>query len=105
MGHGHDYADRSHPEFVAIDIGGDRGALIVHTDPDMHGIEVEISRSGAVRTGAHKQILERRAGGGAAYTAVFDGLEEGTYTLCVGDEPRAGDVLVTPGAVAELDWR
>jgi hypothetical protein len=102
---GHDYAKRAHPEFVAIDIGGDRGALIVHTDPGMHGVEVEISRSGAARTGAHKQILERKTGGGPAFTAVFDGLEEGSYSLWVGDDRRASDVPVTGGAVSELDWR
>jgi hypothetical protein len=102
---GHDYAKRAHPEFVAIDIGGDRGALIVHADPGMHGVEVEISRSGAARTGAHKQILERTTGGRPAFTAVFDGLHEGSYTLWLGNEPRASDVPVTAGAVAELDWR
>lgn len=105
MGHAHDYADRSHPEFVAIDIGDDRGALIVHTGPVMHGVEVEISRSGTARTGAHKQILERQAGGRPAYTAVFDGLEEGVYTLWLGDEPRSSDVAVAGGAISELDWR
>lgn len=43
MSHRHTYADRPHPEYVVLDIGGECGALILHTDPEMHGVEVEIS--------------------------------------------------------------
>ena len=111
VGHEHahhhhpDYAARTHPEHVAIDIGGDRGALIVHLDPEMHGVEVEISRSGEARTGAHKQVLERTVGGHPAYTLLYDGLAAGRYTLWDGDRPRAAEIEVTGGEIAELDWR
>ena len=103
--HSHDYASRPHPEMVALDLGGDTGALILHTDPAMHGVEVEISADGAGRDGRHKQILERFIGQRSAYTAVFDELVEGSYTLWVGDEPRSRGVAVRGGHVAELDWR
>ena len=33
---GENYAARPHPEHVVLDIGGDFGALIVHTDAGMH---------------------------------------------------------------------
>jgi hypothetical protein len=102
--HRHTYADRPHPEYVVLDIGGECGALILHTDPEMHGVEVEISRSGEARTGAHKQVLERKIGGRAAYTLLYDGLAEGRYTLWDGDRPMA-DVEVTGGEIAELDRR
>ena len=49
MKHAHpheSYSGRTHPEFVVLDIGDNVGALIVHTDPDMHGVEVEISAAG-----------------------------------------------------------
>ena len=38
-----DYSARKHPEFVVLEIGGNLGALVVHTDADMHGVEIEIS--------------------------------------------------------------
>lgn len=102
---GEDYAARKHPEFVALDIGGEVGALIVHTDPDMHGIEIEISASGEDDKRTHKQVLERNVGEHPAFTAVFDGLREGHYTLWVDDQPRARDVEVEGSRITELDWR
>lgn len=88
-----------------LDLGGDVGALILHTDPVMHGVEVEISADGADRDGRHKQILERTMAGRPAFTAVFDELAAGSYTLWVGDEERSSGVAVMGGRVAELDWR
>jgi hypothetical protein len=100
-----DYAARSHPEFVALDIGGEVGALIVHTDPGMHGVEIEITPAEDEHARTHKQVLERSMGDRAAFTAVFDALPAGRYTLWVDGEPRARRVVVDAGAVAELDWR
>lgn len=100
-----DYAARKHPEFVAIDIGGDVGALIIHTDPEMHGIEIEISPAGEDDKRSHKQVLERKINERPAFTAVFDGLPTGRYTLWVENEPRARDVEIDGSAIAELDWR
>lgn len=100
-----DYAARKHPEFVVLDIGEDLGALIIHTDPSMHGVEVEISPSGENENRSHKQILERSAGGRAEFTAVFDGLPVGAYTLWVEGDPRARGVKVEAASVVQLDWR
>ena len=99
------YAARAHPEHVVLDIGGDLGALIVHTDAAMAGVEVEISPTGQDDRRSHKDVLQREINGLAAYTAVFDKVREGTYTLWVEDAPRARDVAVAAGAIAELDWR
>ena len=106
MSHGrHTYADRPHPEYVVLDIGGERGALIVHADPELHGIEVEISPRGRDDRRSHKEVLERSIRGRAAFTAVFDRIPEGSYSLWVDDEERAREVAVVGGEVAELDWR
>ena len=99
------YAARPHPEWVVLDIGEDVGALIVHTDPQLHGLEVEISPAGADAARSHKEVLERNAGGVPAFTAVFDGLRQGQYTLWVDGVPRARDVEIAGGEIAELDWR
>jgi hypothetical protein len=99
------HAARRHPEHVVLDIGGDIGALIVHADAVMVGVEVEISATGHDDQRTHKDILEREINGRPAYTAVFDQLEEGGYTLWVDDVAWASNVRVEGGSVAELDWR
>jgi hypothetical protein len=108
--HGHDhhhesYAARKHPEFVVLDIGGEKGALIVRTDAPMHGDEVEISPSEDDRRRSHKQVLERSINGQPAFTAVFDDLTAGTYTLWTEGRARARGVRIEGGAIAHLDWR
>jgi hypothetical protein len=98
------YAARPHPEYVVLDIGEQLGALIVYTDPGLHGTEVEISPDGEDSNRSHKDVLERGEGGRVAFTAVFDRLPQGAYTLWTDGVPRARGVTVTGGAVAELDW-
>jgi hypothetical protein len=93
-----------HPEPVVLDIGGDLGALIVHTDAGMIGVEVEISATGHDDERSHKDVLQREIECRPAYTAVFDKVPTGSYTLWVGDVARERDVVVVAGAVAQLDW-
>jgi hypothetical protein len=99
------HAARSHPEHVVLDIGGELGALIVHTDAALLGTEVEISPTGEDELRSHKDVLQREINGRPAYTAVFDKVSAGSYTLWVNNQARARDVAVIAGAVAELDWR
>jgi hypothetical protein len=98
------YAARRHPEAVVLDIGEDIGALIVHTGAGMVGVEVEISATGHDESRTHKDVLEREINGHPAYTAVFDKLPEGTYTLWVADVARARGVEVKGAGIAELNW-
>jgi hypothetical protein len=105
--HEHDapYSARKHPEFVVLDIGAQVGALIVHADPELHGVEVEISPTGEDGRRSHKEVLERAINGRPAFTAVFDHLPAGTYTLWTGGDPRARAIAISGGSIAELDWR
>jgi hypothetical protein len=98
------HSARRHPEHVVLDIGEDIGALIVHTDAGMRGVEVEISAVGEDAHRNHKDVLEREINGRPAYTAVFDKLREGRYTLWVDGVARARDIVITGGEIAELDW-
>jgi hypothetical protein len=98
------YAARPHPEFVVLEIGEDLGALVIHADAGMHGMEIEISPSEDDRQRSHKEVLERAAGSHPAYTAVFDQIPAGTYTLWTGDVARLRDVRVEGGQIAELRW-
>lgn len=99
------YGARKHPEFVVLDIGAEKGALVLRTDSAMHGVEVEISPSGDDRRRSHKEVLERSINGRPAFTAVFDDLTAGTYTLWTGGQPRARGVEIAGGEIAHLDWR
>ena len=98
------YAARAHPEYVALDIGDEFGGLIVHTDAELHGVEVEISPAKQDDRRTHKDVLERRINGRPAYTAVFDKLAQGQYTLWTHGAPRARGVAITGGEIAEVDW-
>jgi hypothetical protein len=69
MSHHHTYADRPHPEYVVLHIGGECGALIFHADPELHGVEVEISPRGRDDDRSHKQMLERKITFGRPVTA------------------------------------
>lgn len=99
------YSARKHPEFVVLEIGGDVGALILRTDPAMHGKEIEISPADDDGLRSHKEVLERNISGDAAFTAVFDGLRGGTYTLWKDGRARARGVHVSGGEITQLDWR
>jgi len=102
--HHHDEHEvRARP--VVLDLGGRVGALIVYTDPELLGVEVEISPSGDDRDRRHKQVLQRAMGGKTVTALVYDNLPEGDYTLWVDDDPWARDVHVRGGRVAELDRR
>ena len=99
------HSSRPHPEPVVLEIGGDLGALIVYTEPALHGCEIEISPAGSDRPRAHKDVLNRPVNGRPTYTAVFDQLPEGTYTLWLNDTAAARHVPVAGAQVTELDWR
>jgi len=101
---GEDYAARAHPEFVVLNIGEGFGALIIHTTAAWHGIEIEISPDLDDDDRSHKMVLERRAGDRPDYTAVFEHLREGEYTLWVDGVARAREVEIAEAAVAEVDW-
>jgi hypothetical protein len=98
------YSARKHPEFVVLEIGEDVGALIVHADRELHGVEIEISPAERDGHRSHKEVLERDAGGAPAYTAVFDQLPAGMYTLWSEGVARVRGVNVAGGQIAELDW-
>ena len=98
------YSQTKHPEFVVLEIGEGIGALIVHADRELHGLEIEISPAEDDAHRSHKEVLERDAGGNPAYTAVFDQLPAGTYTLWSEGVARVRGVAVAGGQIAELSW-
>jgi len=86
---------------VVLDLGEGVGALIVHTAPDLLGVEVEISPVGIDGKRQHKEVLQRALGPAIATVLVYDNLEEGDYTLWIDDRAVARGVHVTGGQVSE----
>jgi hypothetical protein len=99
------YASRPHPEHVVLELGDELGALIIHTDPDLLGVEVEISPAADDASRTHKEVLERLSAAGSNYVLVFDGVVDGVYSLWIDGRARSRGVRVRGGEIAELDWR
>ena len=100
MDNGHRHG-ASHPGTVMLELGGDVGALIVHTGPERHGEEIEIVpvAGGGART--HAEVRERRLPDRNVYCAVYFGLAAGDYSVEYGTGPNP-TVTITGGAVTEL---
>jgi hypothetical protein len=103
--HHHEEAGRVHARPVVLDVGGSIGALVVRTDPELIGGEVEISPARDDRARQHKQVLLRETGSRTVAVLVYDNLPAGAYTLWLDGVAKSRDVHVRGGAVAELDWR
>lgn len=93
---------------VMVDIGGDMGALIIITPPELVRHEIEISSvdpDGKQRV--HVAVRERLGRGRPPrYAAVFPSLKAGDYTVWQqkgGDEP-ASTVTIVGGEVTETAW-
>lgn len=91
---------------VMVDVGGDRGALIIVTPQDRAGDEIEISAIEPNSPRTHVAVRERRGPAQTRYAAVFPTLRAGDYTIWChkGEAEVAGTVTITGGEIAELDW-
>ena len=73
---------------VLLDIGGDVGALVVHTHPGMLGTEVEIRPAGGHHDQFHHHlphvaVVNRPVGGALVPSLVYPEVVEGRYELYV----------------------
>jgi hypothetical protein len=98
----HHHSKDPRPEHVMLDLGPGAGALVLHTDADLHGVEIEISPAGQDDERSHKQVHERPVAGRPLYGAVFDSLPAGEYTLWLDDRPLRRHVAVAGAAVTHL---
>ena len=98
----HHHSKDARPEHVMLDLGPGVGALVLHTGPNLHGVEIEISPVGRDETRSHKQVHERPVAGRPLYGAVFDSLPAGEYTLWLDDRPLRHHVAVAASAVTDI---
>jgi hypothetical protein len=89
---------------VVLDIGGDVGALVVHTPASMCGLEIALGRRGASTEFVHTEVRERRLPEGHVHAAVFIAVPMGEYTLLHAPLGLPRDVEIESGHVTELHW-
>ena len=89
---------------VVLDIGGGRGALVVHADAGAVGSEVEIRRVGEPWAGRHVAVRQRVVAGATFAAALFGPLPEAPYEVRWRDRRTAqrAVAVVRSGAVSEL---
>ena len=96
------------PGTVVVDIGGQNGAAIVYTAPELDARELEIRLAGSPWDGTHVAVRERRVAGGSRWAAFFGPLCRGTYEVRFNDSRRSpAPVLrfeVEPARVTTLKW-
>ncbi|HET9142858.1 hypothetical protein [Actinophytocola sp.] len=115
MGHGHAHGQHHHHHgsghvtrgsgSLVLDIGGDLGALVIHTRPEQDDLEIEISPgrdSAAPRS--HNQVHARQNRHGTSYSAVFPAVPAGDYTIWRHGETPEASVTVRGGEVTEYHW-
>jgi hypothetical protein len=91
---------------VLLDIGGERGALVLYLPIHLDGSEIEIRPAGACWDGTHTGVRERDLREGSCVAAVFGALDAGRYQVRVrgaGDRPVL-DLSVSGGTVTEVTW-
>lgn len=90
---------------VMLDIGGDVGALIIHTSAERAGCEIELSVAGTQAPRTHVAVRERHGTGPSRYAAIYPSLQAAEYTIWGHDGEPADTVAIAGGRVTELDWR
>ncbi len=105
----HHHPARLQTEEAVLDIGGDIGALILYTDPEDRGREIEVSPIAADGEVAgprtHTAIHERLVGARTVFAGLYPQLRAGTYRLWADRAGAVDTVTIVGGQVSEVDWR
>lgn len=94
----------SHSGSVVLDVGEGIGALVLHTSPDLLGVEVDIVGLSAGTVSTHALVRPRLLPHATTHAAVYPGLPAGRYRVGGVAAHRHQDLEITGGQVTELDW-
>lgn len=92
-------------EHAVLDIGEQIGALVIYTQADMLGRQIDVTGKDRHTARTHTDVLERRFNGKTFHAALFAALPEGVYSIWINLTTPIGEVRITGGQVAEIDWR
>ncbi len=110
--HGHD-GDHTHVEAapptlpsraVVINVGEHLGALVLASNEERSGLEVEIHPVDRPTARTHVWVLPREGRDGVVYAAVFPSLEYGDYAILGVDGSIADVVAVPANQVTHATW-
>ena len=87
---------------LALDIGSERGALVIYPAERFRGKEIEISVEHREGHRVHTGVHERTSRSGSMLTAVFGSLPAGDYVMWETDTKPAATVAVRAGEVTEI---
>jgi hypothetical protein len=98
-------AGPSGPGTVILELGAEVGALVLFTQADMDGREIEISAERhAPGRRTHSRVRARHMAAGTRYAAVYPDLPAGSYTIWADQRRPAGRVVITGGRVTNWSW-
>jgi hypothetical protein len=101
----HEHVDLVAAGDAILDIGGDIGALILYTDQDLLGHEIEVSREGEDEGRTHTAIRARGGPDHPTYAGIYPALSQGTYRIWTAAPDVQTRVVIVGGQVSEVDWR
>jgi hypothetical protein len=86
---------------VVLDVGGDVGALVLHTDATLDGVEIDLYRSDSIIPYVHSAVRARRLTTGTRFAAVYPDLPAGDYVIAAHGSVPPTAVTVDGGRVTE----
>jgi hypothetical protein len=91
---------------VVLDIGGDRGAVVLFTPPVLEGEEIELRPVGQPWDGTHTAVRRRELQSVTRYAGVFGSVVAGHYEARLRgvDDDTVVPVSVIGGTVSEVTW-
>jgi len=111
--HEHSHHEHGEPEQAhtgeiqvpVLDIGADKGALVIYADKSMLGREIEICPVGDLPSRSHNVVRARQTMTHLVYAAVFPALAEGDYSILSKDGAPTIGATIAGGRVTEIDRR
>jgi hypothetical protein len=105
---GHTHAEAAPPTVpsraVVINVGEHLGALVLSSNEERSGLEVEIHPVADPTARTHVWVLPREGRDGVVYAAVFPSLECGDYAILGVDGSIADVVAVPANQVTHATW-
>jgi hypothetical protein len=89
---------------VVINVGEHTGAMVLTSNQERSGIEVEIHPVSRPEARTHVWVLPREGRDGVVYAAVFPSLESGDYAVLDVDGSIGSVVTVPPNQVTHSTW-